>query len=102
MEDEDHFPVDPDEVEAYTDYLIEVGILEEDGFDEDGEVTYTYNFERMKELDMSLYETLMKEITDSLMNLYENDLVKIEYDEDLQAHFSATEKGFKVFKKMGY
>lgn len=95
-------PVDPDEVDRYVDYLIEVGILVEDGMDEDGEPTYTYNFEKMKEIDMNLYESLMSDISDSLMNLYKNGLVKIEYDENLQAHFSATEKGFEVFKQWGY
>jgi hypothetical protein len=34
---------DEDDMDDYVDYLISEGILEEDGFDEDGEVTYTYN-----------------------------------------------------------
>ena len=86
------------EEDDFVDYMIEVGILQEDGFDEDGEVTYTYNFELMKVLMPEMYDEIMAGITNNLMNLYELGLVKVEYDEDLQAHFSATEDGQEFFK----
>jgi hypothetical protein len=72
-------------------------ILQEEGFDEDGEVTYTYNFEVMKEVMPELYEEIMSGVNDNLMSLYELGLVKIEYDENLNAHFSATPEGMEFF-----
>ena len=38
-----------DEMDDYIDYLIEEGILEEDGFDEDGNIVYICNYKMMKE-----------------------------------------------------
>jgi hypothetical protein len=86
-----------DEMDAYVDWLISEGILEEDGFDEDGELTYTYNFQKMKEINPELYEAVMSGINENLMHLYELGLVKVEYDENLQAHFSATDDGKAFF-----
>ena len=44
-----------------------------------------------------LYEEIMSGVNDNLMSLYELGLVKIEYDEDLNAHFSATPEGMEFF-----
>lgn len=95
-------PLDPDDTDEFVDWLISVGILEEDGFDSDGEITYIYNFELMKVLVPDMYEEMMAGVTENLMSLYQKDLVKIEYDENLQAHFSATEEGLEYFKRAGY
>jgi hypothetical protein len=91
--------VEFEDEDAFVDYLIEMCILEEDGFDENGEVTYVYNFEKMKELMPELYQEIMDGLNENLMNLYEHGLVKIEYDEDLNVHFSATEEGSVYFKE---
>jgi len=88
------------EEDDFVDYMIEVGILQEDGFDEDGEVTYTYNFELMKVLMPEMYDEIMAGITNNLMNLYELGLVNVDYDENLQAHFSASEEGKEFFKDL--
>lgn len=97
MEYEDFDPLGQ-ESEEMVDWLIEVGILEEDGFDEDGELTYTYNFELMKVLVPEFYEEVMSGVNENLMNLFSLGLIKIDYDEELQARFSATEDGIEYFK----
>jgi hypothetical protein len=99
MEYEDFDPLGQ-ESEKMVDWLIEVGILEEDGFDEDGELTYTYNFELMKVLVPDMYEEVMNGVNENLMNLFSLGFVKIDYDEQLQAHFSATEDGMEYFKSI--
>jgi hypothetical protein len=86
------------EEDDFVEYMIEVGILEEDGFDEDGEVTYTYNFDLMKVLMPEMYDEIMAGITNNLVNLYELGLVNVDYDENLQAHFSASDEGKEFFK----
>ena len=83
---------------AFVDYLIELGILEEEGFDENGEVTYTYNFEKMKELMPDLYNEIMDGLNENLLVLYEQELIKVEYDEELRAHISPTDQGMEYFK----
>jgi hypothetical protein len=99
MENDEPIDMEFDDEDAFVDYLIEMCILQEEGFDEDGEVTYTYNFEIMKEVMPELYEEIMSGVNDNLMSLYELGLVKIEYDENLNAHFSATPEGMEFFNK---
>lgn len=100
MEADGYWP--PDETDAFVDNMIEVGILIEDGFDEYEDVTYTYNFELMKVLMPDMYEEIMSGVNSNLISLYEMGFVKIEYNEELKAVFSATEKGMMYFKNQGY
>ena len=84
--------------DSFVDYLIEMCILEEEGFDENGEITYVYNFEKMKELMPDLYNEIMDGLNENLMILFEQDLIKVEYDEELRAHISPTDEGMEYFK----
>ena len=84
--------------DAFVDYLIEIGILEEDGVDEESEITYVYNFEKMKDLMPELYEEIMNNLNEGLMVLFEQDLIQVEYDEQLKAHISPTDSGLEYFK----
>ena len=103
MDDMEDFEyLSEDETDDFVERMIEAGILVEDGFDEDGELTYTYNFELMKVLLPEMYDEIMTGINDNLMGLYEMGFVKVEYNEDLKAVFSATEEGFIFFKNQGY
>ncbi len=103
MDDMEDFEyLSDDEADDFVERMIEAGILIEDGFDEDGELTYTYNFELMKILLPEMYEEIMNGINDNLIDLYEMGLIKIEYNEDLKAVFSATEEGMIFFKDRGY
>ena len=56
----------------------------------------------MKVLLPEMYDDIMAGINDNLMSLYQMGYVKIEYNEDLKAVFSATEEGFTFFKDQGY
>ena len=103
MDDMEDFEyLSEDEIDDFVERMIEAGILVEDGFDEDGELTYTYNFELMKVLLPEMYEEIMTGINNNLINLYEMGFVKVEYNEDLRAVFSATEEGIAFFKDQGY
>lgn len=96
------FDDEEEDEDAFVEHLIAEGILVEDGFTEEGETTYTYNFELMKVMMPELYEEIMSGITNNLMHLYELGFVQVDYDENLQAHFSATEDGKSFFKELGY
>ena len=70
MDDMEDFEyLSEDETEDFVERMIEAGILVEDGFDEDGELTYTYNFELMKVLLPEMYEEIMTRINDNLIYL---------------------------------
>lgn len=103
MDDMEDFEyLSDEEADDFMERMIEAGVLVEDGFDEDGELTYTYNFELMKILLPEMYDEIMNGINDNLIDLYEMGLIKIEYNEDLKAVFSATEEGLIFFKNQGY
>jgi hypothetical protein len=79
-EDDEFIELEFEDDDEFVEYLIEMCILEEEGFDENGEVLYVYNFEKM-------------------MTLFEEGLVTVEYDENLIAHFSATPEGMEFFNR---
>jgi hypothetical protein len=103
MDDMEDFEyLSEEESNDFVERMIEAGILVEDGFDEDGELTYAYDFELMKVLLPEMYDEIMTGINNNLMDLYEMGFVKVEYNEDLKAIFSATEEGMTFFKNQGY
>jgi hypothetical protein len=52
----------------------------------------------MKEKNFELYELMMSDTNQALLSLYEEGLISVEYDENLEAHFYPTEKGKEHFK----
>lgn len=98
----DGYEYEEEDDDAFVEHLIAEGILVEDGFTDDGEITYSYNFELMKVMMPELYEEIMSGITNNLMHLYELGFVEVDYDENLQAHFRATEDGKEFFNGLGY
>ena len=88
MSDEDDF----------LNHMLEVGVIVVIGI-EDGEPIYSYDFPVMKELMPEMYKDIVAGIDEKLMLLFERDFVSVEYDENLVAHFTATEKGMKYFDK---
>ena len=43
-------------------------------------------------------ETFPLILNENLLVLYEQELIKVEYDEELRAHISPTDEGMKYFK----
>lgn len=98
-EDDEFIEMHFEDDDEFVEYLIEMCILEEEGFDENGEVLYVYNFEKMKELMPELYAEIMEGVNEKMMTLFEEGLVTVEYDENLIAHFSATPEGMEFFNR---
>lgn len=98
---EDFYPLNEEEENMFFERMSELGIIEEHGLDEFGEMTYVFNFPLMKEYFPEMYEEIMSELNGRLMDLYKQEYISIEYDENLKAHFSATEKGNQYFKELG-
>jgi hypothetical protein len=82
------------EFEAFMEDLLDCGGAYDTGeFTEDGEPIYKFNMDILRELRPELYEVFMEELDADLLHLYELGLVDIDYNENLEATFSVSEKG---------
>ena len=75
--------------------LVDAGALEIDGMYHD-ELTYRVNLSVMEEVFPEFFKIHMEEVDQTILSLYEKGLVDVEYDENLVARFSLTEKGEQV------
>jgi len=84
-----------EQVEQFIGELVEAGALEVDGMYHD-ELTYRVNLDVMEKVFPEFFKIHMEEVDETILSLYEKGLVDVEYDENLVARFSLTEKGEKV------
>jgi hypothetical protein len=81
-------------------YYIEIGAVEIEGVDENGEIIYAIS-EMAKEVAPELWESHVRHIDESLVMLYKMGLIDIEYDEDLNATIHIREEGKRAAKELG-
>ena len=81
-------------------HYLDIGAIELAGMDEDGEMIFAIN-ENAKEIAPELWEAHMNYVDKTLVELYEAGLVKVDYDENLEAMISLSEEGFEVAKAKG-
>ena len=81
-------------------HYLEIGAVELEGMDENGEMIFSIN-EKAKELAPKLWDAHIKHVEESLIALYEQDLINVEYDENLQAMISIKPEGYQLAKDMG-
>lgn len=82
-------------------YYLEIGVVNLEGMDENGELIYSINQELAKELAPELWQSHVEYVDKSLIELYEAGLVEIEYDENLQAILHLSPEGQKIAKEKG-
>jgi len=82
-------------------YLEDQGILEWVGMDDSGERTFVFNFAKMFQFMPELYYAIMQDIDESLMHLYQQGFVEIEYDEHLVPSFKISDAGKKYLEENG-
>lgn len=90
------------EEDSYFQYLLEVGAFEIDGVADNGELMFRPNSEKMKEFAPEMFNMMQEDIQNSLVELYKEGLVDIEYDENLEARFSLSEDAKKEMKRFGF
>jgi len=56
----------------------------------------------LKEVLPDLYDTIMEDLDNTMLELYEKGLAEVEYDEQLNAHFKISEEGKQVLKSLGF
>lgn len=87
-------------IDSKIDEMISDGSLILGGLEDDGEPYYNMNPELMKELHPEFYESMMSELDDTLMNLYMDGLIDVEYDENLTPIFSVSDKGLEYIESI--
>jgi len=88
-----------DRIDQDIEYLVEVGALSLYGM-EGEEPVYNMVPEVLKVVSPELYSAMMEEIDETLLSLYEQGYVNIDYDEDLNAVFSISEEGIEMAEQM--
>ena len=81
-------------------YYLEIGAVSFEGVDENGEIIYAIS-DSAKELAPELWQSHIDYVDKSLIELYEQGMVEIEYNEDLEATIHLTPEGHKVAKEKG-
>ncbi len=83
------------------DHYIEIGAVEIDTVNEDGEFLYKIT-DLAKEVAPELWEVHMKMVEETMMELFQKELVDIEYDENLKAMVKVSPAGIEVLREFGY
>jgi hypothetical protein len=81
-------------------YYQEIGVITLEGMDENGEPIYAIH-ESAEELAPELWESHINHIDNALTKLFEEGLLEIEYDEDLEPMFRISKGGYERAKEYG-
>jgi hypothetical protein len=92
---------DEEEMMNKIQHYIDIGAIRVAGFTEDGEAIFELNEDTTKDLAPELWEAHEQYIDAELLDLLDNDLMQVEYDEDLNATFNFTLEGYEIAKSKG-
>jgi hypothetical protein len=101
---DDDFDEDDDDIvsEQVMGYLINVGAAIWDGIDDSGERIFKFNMPLLHEIMPDLYDQIMEDIDEVMIDLYVNGMAEVEYDEELNAHFKINEEGKAILAGLGF
>ena len=89
-----------EDLHDFMNHLMESGALILHGMTDSGEVTYKFDFDILKEVSPEFYEIMMEDINESVLDLYKDGYLDMEYDENLNAKFKLNEKGEANLEKI--
>ena len=79
---------------------LEMGAVELAGMDEEGEFIFQIT-EKAKNIAPELWEAHQKHVDRSLVQLYKAGLIKVTYNDNLEATIEMSEEGHKMAKELG-
>ena len=82
-------------------HYLDIGAIKIAGFTEDGEAIFELNEETTRVLAPELWGAHEQYIDAELIELMDNDLMQVEYDEELNATFNFTLEGYDIAKRKG-
>jgi len=95
---EEEIPMD--DSDDRLEYYLSIGAVTLEGMDEDGEIIYAIT-EIAEEIAPELWESHIEHIDKSLIELYKEGLLSVDYDENLEATFTLSPEGTKKAKDYG-
>ena len=90
-----------EETEFVIQYLVDHGAAEWDGMDQYGEHMFRFNMDVLAKVMPDLWQQIMNDVDQTLLDLFEAGLANVEYDENLEATISLTEDGEEALKALG-
>ena len=90
-----------EETELVIQYLVDHGAAEWDGIDLYGEKMFRFNMDVLAKVMPELWQQVMEDVDNTLLELFEAGLANVEYDENLEATISLTEEGEQALKSLG-
>jgi hypothetical protein len=92
---------DEEDIMLKIQHYIEIGAIKIAGFTEDGEAIFELNETVTAELAPDLWQAHEDYVESELIDLVNNNLMQVEYDEDLRATYNFTEEGYRIAKSKG-
>ena len=83
-------------------YLLSTGAAEWDGMDEYGERIFKFNMPLLMEIMPDMYDAIMEDVDSVMLDLFNRELVEVEYDENLDAIFHISPEGKEILKGYGF
>jgi hypothetical protein len=93
--------VDEEEALRQIQYYIEIGAIRLAGYNEEGEAVFELNEAVTKDLAPELWEAHMEYVDHNLTELFEEGLMNVEYDENLEATMHFTKEGYEIALEKG-
>ena len=93
--------MDDEEALRQIQYYVDMGAIRLAGYNEKGEAIFELNEAVTKELAPELWEAHMEYIDDTLIGLYKDGLLNVEYDENLEATMHFTKEGYEIALEKG-
>lgn len=97
----DYNPEDEEHKEIM-EYLISEGAAILDGIDEDGEPVYSFDMEILEEVMPELHAVMQEDMDHVLVDLYQQGLIDVSYDENLNAIMTVSEQGKIALLQAGF
>ena len=82
-------------------YYIEIGAIRLAGYNDEGEAIFELNENVTKDLAPELWEAHMEYVDDNLAELFQEGLMNVEYDENLEATMHFTQEGYEIALEKG-
>ena len=82
-------------------YYIDIGAIRLAGYNDEGEAVFELREDITKELAPELWESHMEYVDSNLAELFEDGLMNVEYDENLQATMHFSKEGYDIAVEKG-
>ena len=82
-------------------YYIDIGAIRLAGYNEEGEAIFELSEAVTKDLAPELWEAHIDYVDSNLAKLFEDGLMNVEYDEDLQATMHFSKEGYEIAVEKG-